>query len=186
MVYPEKTTDLAGTSTWARFELTILVVIGTDYTGSCKSNYHTITTTAVPILYRRTIYASCRRRLFTWNLCNSKKSNYNIHVHTSSSIIKYTCTSFGNREKSEPLSYFVCVCMFAYSDVQHFVLTYVFTFWVPCCDVRYDFRIKTMFGSSLPPVVCVKVDVLFTLFCLFTYSGDQHILTLWVTWRVSY
>jgi hypothetical protein len=28
----------------------------------------------------------------------------------------------------------------------------VFTFCVPCCDVRYDFRIK--FGSSLPPVVC--------------------------------
>ena len=26
------------------FKLTILVVIGTDYTGSCKSNYHMITT----------------------------------------------------------------------------------------------------------------------------------------------
>jgi len=34
------------------------------------------------------------------------------------------------------------------------VLICVFTFWVPCCDVCYDFRIKTMFGSSLPPVVC--------------------------------
>jgi hypothetical protein len=30
------------------FELTTLVLIGTDYIGSCKSNYHTITTTAVP------------------------------------------------------------------------------------------------------------------------------------------
>jgi hypothetical protein len=28
-----------------------------------------------------------------------------------------------------------------------------FTFWVLCCDVRYDFHIKTMFGASLPPVV---------------------------------
>jgi hypothetical protein len=27
------------------FKLTTLVVIGTDYVGSCKSNYHTITTT---------------------------------------------------------------------------------------------------------------------------------------------
>jgi hypothetical protein len=27
------------------FELTTLVVIGTDCLGSCKSNYHTITTT---------------------------------------------------------------------------------------------------------------------------------------------
>jgi hypothetical protein len=29
----------------SRFELTTSVVIGTDYIGSCKSNYHTITTT---------------------------------------------------------------------------------------------------------------------------------------------
>jgi hypothetical protein len=30
---------------WTGFELTTLVVIGTDCTGSCKSNYHTINTT---------------------------------------------------------------------------------------------------------------------------------------------
>jgi hypothetical protein len=40
----------------------------------------------------------------------------------------------------------------------------VFTFWAPCCDVRYDFRIKMMFCSSLPPVVCRGTHVLFTLF----------------------
>jgi hypothetical protein len=34
------------------------------------------------------------------------------------------------------------------------VLLCVFTFWVPCCDVCYDFRIKTIFGSFLPPVFC--------------------------------
>jgi len=33
------------TSQWAGVELTTLVVIGTDCTGSCKSNYHTTTTT---------------------------------------------------------------------------------------------------------------------------------------------
>jgi len=31
------------------FELTTLVMIGTDWTGSCKSNYHTITTTTAPV-----------------------------------------------------------------------------------------------------------------------------------------
>jgi hypothetical protein len=31
------------TSPWKGFILTTLVVIGTDWTGSCKSNYHTIT-----------------------------------------------------------------------------------------------------------------------------------------------
>ena len=32
------------TSLWAGFQLTTLMVIGTDWIGSCKSNYHTIMT----------------------------------------------------------------------------------------------------------------------------------------------
>jgi hypothetical protein len=34
------------------FEFTTLVVIGTDCTGSCKSNYNTIMTTMAPFLAR--------------------------------------------------------------------------------------------------------------------------------------
>jgi hypothetical protein len=33
---------------WTGSELTMLVVIGTDCIGSCKSNYHTIRTTVAP------------------------------------------------------------------------------------------------------------------------------------------
>jgi hypothetical protein len=40
------------TSPWTWFEFTTLVVIGTDCTGSCKSNYHTITTTTVSSMSR--------------------------------------------------------------------------------------------------------------------------------------
>ena len=36
------------TSPWVGFKLTTLVVIGTDFIGSCKSNYRTITTTLSP------------------------------------------------------------------------------------------------------------------------------------------
>jgi len=36
---------------WAGFELTMLVVIGTDCIGSCKFNYHTFTTTTAPVTY---------------------------------------------------------------------------------------------------------------------------------------
>ena len=49
------------------------------------------------------------------------------------------------------------------------VLSYcicVFTFWVLCCDVRYNFRIKAMFGSFLPPVVCLIYVI---LLCVFTF-----------------
>ena len=33
-----------------------------------------------------------------------------------------------------------------------------------CCDIRFDFRIKTMFDSSSPPVICRRDYVLYTLF----------------------
>ena len=56
---PEKTNDLwqvtdkldhimLYASPWSRFKLTTSVAIGTDYIGSCKSNYHTITAMTAP------------------------------------------------------------------------------------------------------------------------------------------
>ena len=44
------------TSLLAEFELTTLLVIETDCTGSCKSNYHTITTTTVPAVSSSNYY----------------------------------------------------------------------------------------------------------------------------------
>jgi len=44
---PEKTIDLSQVTD--KLYHTTLVVIGTDCTGSCKSNYHTITTMTAPI-----------------------------------------------------------------------------------------------------------------------------------------
>ena len=43
---------------------------------------------------------------------------------------------------------FSSVFVFVFVFVVVVVLWCVCTFWVPCSDVHYDFRIKTMFGSS--------------------------------------
>jgi hypothetical protein len=50
-IFNEETTDLQQVTdklAWVGLELTMLVVIATDCTGSCESNYHTITTTTAP------------------------------------------------------------------------------------------------------------------------------------------
>ena len=73
------------------------------------------------------------------------------------------------------MSYLCCLCLFVYSGVQNVVLLYVFTFLVPCCDVFYDFRIKTMFGSSV-----LFVRGLMSYLCylfLFAHIGIKHVLT---------
>ena len=64
----------------------------------------------------------------------------------------------------EGLVIFHLITYFPYFPL--FVLLYVFTFLVPCCDVQYDFCIYTMFHSSLPSVVCRRAHVLFTLICV--------------------
>ena len=50
----------------ARFQLTTLVVIDTDCIGSCKSNYHTTTTTTWVILIKTRMKCSLDNLLSKW------------------------------------------------------------------------------------------------------------------------
>ena len=56
------------------------------------------------------------------------------------------------------------------------VLLCVFTFWVRYCDVLYDVRIKTIFGSFLSPDVCRKAHVIYSLCVFIADRCVQHIL----------
>jgi hypothetical protein len=53
---------------WAGFELTTLVVIGTDYMGNYKSNYHMITATTTCVL---------KTAQYNWNIVESGVKYHN-------------------------------------------------------------------------------------------------------------
>ena len=60
---------------WAGFELTKLVVIGTDCTGSCKFNYHTIVTMMPPLPLRTSLLQSKCGLTREGDLCWGQFSN---------------------------------------------------------------------------------------------------------------
>ena len=83
---------------WVGFELTMLVVIGTDFIGSCKSNYHTIMTTTGPYLlvinliidlhliislfFKQFIYLSpISKQRWLVNQVNSESSQLNLFIN---------------------------------------------------------------------------------------------------------
>ena len=76
---------------WVRFELTTLVVIGTDCIGSNKSNYHTITATTAPGIYIQrfprgehvydpTIYLTEIMQIGSQQILGSKHKNLNSRI----------------------------------------------------------------------------------------------------------
>ena len=73
----------------------------------------------------------------------------------------------GNKNKisNKKMSKQGILCMFAYSDVQQFVLSTVFTFGVPCCGLLYALGIKAIFDTSS----CVFMSY-FRYLCLFVSS----------------
>jgi hypothetical protein len=68
--------------------------------------------------------------------------------------------------KTNKIAFFLVGSVLLIVLVVCVVLLCVLALGVPCCDVRYDFCIQTMLGSSSPPVICRKAHVLFTSFVL--------------------
>jgi hypothetical protein len=88
--------------------------------------------------------------------------------HLKSLTIRKTAT-FANGNICTSL-WWICLGFFGA------VLLCVFMIWILCCDVHCDFRIQTIFSSSLHPVVCRRAHALFALFVFVAHSGVQHIL----------
>jgi len=70
---------------------------------------------------------------------------------------------FGGVSITHSFSFFCCPIMCLY---------------VQCCDVRLDSHIKTMFGVSLPSVVCRMAHVVFTLFVLRIVMSNTYCVVL--------
>ena len=71
---------------------------------------------------------------------------------------------------------FFCGFRVAYLFTFCVVLLFVFTFWVSCCDARYDFRMESMCGSFLLQVVCGGPVSCLCYLCLFACDGVQCVL----------
>ena len=71
---------------------------------------------------------------------------------------------------------------FAYSDVQYCVLSIIFTSVFR--DVRNGFRMQIFFDSSLPPDVCRRAHVLFTLFAFVCVLWCPTCIVLVFAWFV--
>ena len=70
-------------------KLTTLVVIGTDCTGSCKSNYHTITVTTVPRVYMKFIDVLPAAIFFSLQILSKKTHIFQIKKGCSSLFDPY-------------------------------------------------------------------------------------------------
>ena len=99
----------------------------------------------------------------TWRVSYKRQEMLTLREHQSSRPFLFLVGSV--------LQIFLVFCV---------VLFCLFTFWVRRCDVRYHFRIKTMFGSSLPPVGGLMSYLRYL--CLLAHSGVHHILCCVFVW----
>jgi hypothetical protein len=118
------------TSTWNGFELTILVVIGTDGTCSCKSNYHIYTTSTTPDIHIK--WWSCRFTVI-WRVSLVEQELLTLPRHPR------LPTSLGGFCFAQFLSLFLMLCgpLFAFSFLlpllrnSNYIFFILNIFWLP-------------------------------------------------------
>ena len=159
---------------------------------------------------KRKRYSNKRHLGRYWQWCGKKSILWSEKVKYRKDYVGYFCPATGHKrhfftglycihmytsntagvlyEAGNCLTTWVHPCFFSGVHVAHLlsffcgVLLWVFTLFVPCCEVLYDFRIQTMSGSSLPPVVCRRAHVLFTVYVFFLRIAVSS--THWPIWVV--
>jgi hypothetical protein len=150
------------TSPWVGF-LTTLVVIGTDCTGSCKSNYYTITTTMVaPVIMWASIYI---------------RIDYTLVSISSDSIINLAyilsdCSIYYLFFQLKFLFYEILSCFYKYIVVG-----------MKCGNFHFNknskIRIYTMYINLVQSTFCHHNPIKRLLLemwnvCLYEHHGDRH------------
>jgi hypothetical protein len=108
---------------WAGFELTKLVVIGTDCISSYKSNYYTITTTKAPCIGKTIIRNISNTLLLTMLFGRFNKCMTDFTVYTTWYISKY---SLHLRELPYVMIMVHCCRLIFYICINY---QNIFTFW---------------------------------------------------------
>jgi hypothetical protein len=102
-----------------------------------------------------------------WYWSSLKRLLLDLIVYMSNTAVSYKKQELRNLHEHliSSLFFFYEICV---AHIINFLCCPIMCLYVLSCDVRYDFRIKTMFGSSLHTVVQVvgEAYVLFTLFCV--------------------
>ena len=73
-----------------------------------------------------------------------------------------------------------------YSVVHFTLLSFVFTFYVTCVEVRYDIPINNDWFVSTPSVTCIADDFFFKYLRMFPCNGVKLVLTKWLLFCVLF
>ena len=146
------------------FKLTTLVVIGTDCTGSCKSNYHTITTTTAPVFVCSQVCCLsytmvCSVFVCSQVCCLSYTMVCSVFVCSQVCCLSYTmvcsvfvCSQVCCLSYTMVCSVFVCsqVCCLSYTMVCSVLFCVSL-----CCTIILYSKIKN--SSDFGTLLCIRV-----------------------------
>ena len=168
-----------------------IVVIGTNCTGSWKSNYHTITTTTAPVHdKKRQIHTSLiilsflqqRKHLILkhngMKHYETRWSHLNcLFVLKAARIDFFLNALIGNQQYKDFI--WIWISGTIWRDCRSTLMCLLKVYWTEQLQLKLH-CFYMMFGSSLSPVVYRRAHVLFTLF-VFTCAEwcPTHIVLCW-------